>query len=50
MLQPLKQWSESNVIEWMAALNLYRYAEVFKSHNITGEDLIDMDEDKLKVS
>lgn len=50
ILQPIERWTVNNVIEWMAALNLYRYAEVFKTHDIKGEDLMALDEEKLKVS
>lgn len=49
-LKPVQQWSVNNVIEWMAAVNLYRYAEVFKMHDIKGQDLQALDEDKLMVS
>ncbi|ELT95404.1 hypothetical protein CAPTEDRAFT_179314 [Capitella teleta] len=45
---PVHAWSETNVIEWMAAVNLYRYAEVFKMHHINGQVLQSLDEDKLK--
>lgn len=48
-LQPLSQWTSSNVVEWMAALNLYRYAELFKSKDIKGADLITLDREKLMV-
>lgn len=33
----------------MAALNLYRYADVFKSKDIKGSDLLNLDRDKLVV-
>ena len=39
-----------NVIDWMAALHLYRYAELFRENKVTGRDLQTMDEDKLRVS
>jgi phosphoinositide-3-kinase regulatory subunit len=44
---PLSQWTSSNVVEWMAALNLYRYAELFKSKDVKGSDLISLDREKL---
>ena len=34
----------------MAALNLYRYADVFKSKDIKGSDLMNLDREKLMVS
>jgi len=48
-LQPVQQWTVTNVLEWMASTNLYRYVELFKLHNITGEDLVSLSDDKLKV-
>lgn len=50
LFQPLEDWSTQNVIDWMAALNLYRYAELFRDKKITGRDLIHMNEDSLLVS
>nr|CAD7432568.1 unnamed protein product [Timema monikensis] len=44
---PISEWSSANVVEWMAALNLYRYADVFKSKDVKGSDLIHLDRDKL---
>lgn len=44
---PLEQWSVANVSDWLAALNLYRYAELFREQNIAGTDLKSMDEKKL---
>jgi len=38
------------VVEWMSALNLYRYADVFKSKDIKGSDLLHLDREKLMVS
>nr|CAD7401919.1 unnamed protein product [Timema cristinae] len=46
-LAPISEWSSANVVEWMAALNLYRYADVFKSKDVKGSDLIHLDRDKL---
>lgn len=48
--QPLSEWTSANVVEWMAALNLYRYADVFKCKDIKGSDLVNLDKDKLLVS
>ncbi|CAK9831062.1 Phosphatidylinositol 3-kinase regulatory subunit alpha [Anthophora retusa] len=45
--KPVNEWSSLNVVEWMAALNLYRYADVFKSKDIKGSDLPYLDRDKL---
>ena len=49
LLQPISQWTSTNVVEWMAALNLYRYAELFRSKDIKGVDLLSLDKDKLMV-
>ena len=43
------EWTVANVIEWMPALNLYRYVEVFKKKQVDGKELITLDEEKLKV-
>ncbi len=48
-MQPISQWSSTHVVEWMAALNLYRYAELFRSKDIKGVDLLSLDKDKLAV-
>ncbi|KOC68223.1 Phosphatidylinositol 3-kinase regulatory subunit alpha [Habropoda laboriosa] len=45
--KPVDEWSSLNVVEWMAALNLYRYADVFKSKDVKGSDLPYLDRDKL---
>lgn len=43
----VSQWSAANVVEWMAAVNLYRYAEIFKSKDIKGTELLSLDKEKL---
>jgi len=48
--QPLEQWTTRNVAEWMAALNLYQYAHVFQRHNVDGQALLTLSQDKLQVS
>ncbi|XP_011154878.1 phosphatidylinositol 3-kinase regulatory subunit alpha isoform X3 [Harpegnathos saltator] len=45
--KPVSEWTSLNVVEWMSALNLYRYADVFKSKDIKGSDLLHLDRDKL---
>nr|XP_023018059.1 phosphatidylinositol 3-kinase regulatory subunit alpha-like isoform X1 [Leptinotarsa decemlineata] len=45
--KPISEWTSSNVIEWMAALNLYTYCDVFRCKDIKGADLINLDRDKL---
>ncbi|CAG9855406.1 unnamed protein product [Phyllotreta striolata] len=45
--KPISEWTCSNVIEWMAALNLYTYSDVFRCKDIKGSDLINLDRDKL---
>ena len=49
-VQPISQWTSTQVVEWMAALNLYRYAELFRSKDIKGVDLLSLDKDKLAVN
>ncbi|XP_029649998.1 phosphatidylinositol 3-kinase regulatory subunit alpha isoform X1 [Octopus sinensis] len=43
----LEKWTVTNVSDWMAALNLYRYAELFRDKNINGMELKNIDEEKL---
>lgn len=43
----ITEWSSANVLEWMAANNLYTYADVFKAKDIKGCDLANLDRDKL---
>ncbi|XP_072751264.1 uncharacterized protein Pi3k21b [Anoplolepis gracilipes] len=45
--KPVSEWTSLNVVEWMSALNLYRYADVFKSKDIKGSDLLHLDREKL---
>lgn len=45
---PVETWTVGNVIDWMAAVHLYRYAEVFRENKTTGRDLLAMDENKLR--
>ena len=47
--QPIESWTCENVVEWMACVRLYRYAQIFKDEQINGKDIKDMDPDKLKV-
>ncbi|KAG0729017.1 Phosphatidylinositol 3-kinase regulatory subunit alpha [Chionoecetes opilio] len=47
VLQPISQWSSSNVVDWMATLNLAPYTEIFKAKDIKGMDLLTLDRDKL---
>lgn len=49
-VQPISEWTVGNVLEWMAAVNLYRYVELFRDKQITGRDLLAMDESMLMVS
>ena len=37
-------------MEWMAVVNLYRYAMIFHKHEIAGPALIQLDVRKLAVS
>lgn len=50
LLQPISEWTVANVVEWMAAANLYRYVDLFRDRQVTGKDLLAMDENKLMVS
>ncbi|XP_022250520.1 uncharacterized protein LOC106466724 isoform X2 [Limulus polyphemus] len=43
----ITEWSTANVVEWMAALNFYQYAELFRLKNMKGSDLFLLDKEKL---
>ncbi|XP_034251731.1 phosphatidylinositol 3-kinase regulatory subunit alpha isoform X3 [Thrips palmi] len=43
----ISEWTSANVVEWMAALNMYNYVDVFKSKDVKGADLLHLDKDKL---
>ncbi|XP_060515807.1 phosphatidylinositol 3-kinase regulatory subunit alpha isoform X2 [Cylas formicarius] len=45
--KPVSEWSSSNVVEWIAAVNLYPYSDVFRCKDIKGSDLIHLDREKL---
>ena len=47
--QPVCNWSITNVLEWMAASNLYCYLHTFSVNNIDGKSLTNLDDDQLKV-
>lgn len=45
--KPISEWSSTHVGEWMAALNLYTYTDLFICKDIKGTDLMHLDKDKL---
>ncbi|XP_076102045.1 phosphatidylinositol 3-kinase regulatory subunit alpha-like isoform X1 [Mytilus galloprovincialis] len=44
---PIENWTCENVVEWMACVRLYRYAQMFKDNQINGKDIKNMDPEKL---
>jgi hypothetical protein len=40
---PVDNWTINLVKEWLAVVNLHRYAEVFATYNITGSKLLSLD-------
>ncbi|XP_055921983.1 phosphatidylinositol 3-kinase regulatory subunit alpha isoform X2 [Eupeodes corollae] len=44
---PFIQWTNTNVLEWMTAVNLYPLVEIFKANNVMGCDLPNLDDEKL---
>lgn len=46
-LYPIENWNASMVKQWLAVVNLHRYAEVFSKYNITGSKLIMLNSDHL---
>ncbi|XP_050314474.1 phosphatidylinositol 3-kinase regulatory subunit alpha isoform X1 [Anthonomus grandis grandis] len=45
--KPITEWTTSNVLEWMAAQNLYLYSDMFRYKDIKGVDLVNLDREKL---
>ncbi|CAH1393870.1 unnamed protein product [Nezara viridula] len=45
--KPLSQWSPTNVIDLLTSLNLFRYINIFKSRNVKGTDLANIDKETL---
>lgn len=45
--KPLSQWSTSNVVDLLTSLNLFRYINIFKSRNVKGTDLANIDKETL---
>ncbi|KAK3915040.1 Phosphatidylinositol 3-kinase regulatory subunit alpha, partial [Frankliniella fusca] len=43
----ISEWTAANVVEWMAALNMYNYVDIFKSKDVKGSDLLHLDKEKL---
>lgn len=50
MFQPISEWTSAQVLEWMAATNLYLCSEIFRYKDIKGSDLVHLDKEKLIVS
>ncbi|KAI4730105.1 Pkinase-domain-containing protein [Aureobasidium sp. EXF-10728] len=48
MSDTVKNWDEQRVGEWLISINCGQYVDIFKSNNITGENLMDMDPATLK--
>ena len=46
-LYPIENWNANLVKQWLAVVNLHRYAEVFSKYNITGSKLIMLNSDHL---
>ncbi|XP_035787766.1 uncharacterized protein LOC118464465 isoform X2 [Anopheles albimanus] len=44
----INEWTTENVLEWLAAVNMYDHVEVFKTKAIKGCDLPNLDRDKLE--
>lgn len=50
VFQPISEWTSAQVLEWMAATNLYLCSEIFRYKDIKGSDLVHLDKEKLIVS
>lgn len=45
----VQEWSVQQVSHWLMSLNLEQYVSEFSAQNITGEQLLQLDGNKLKV-
>lgn len=45
----IHEWSVQQVSHWLMSLNLDQYVSEFSAQNITGEQLLQLDGNKLKV-
>ncbi|QIW97769.1 hypothetical protein AMS68_003287 [Peltaster fructicola] len=43
-----QEWDEARVSDWLKDINCAQYIELFRRNNITGENLMDMDQNMLK--
>ncbi|XP_022087779.1 phosphatidylinositol 3-kinase regulatory subunit alpha-like isoform X2 [Acanthaster planci] len=44
---PVSKWSIEDVLNWMAVTHLYRYADLFRKHQIDGQQLININQESL---
>ena len=44
----VQDWDEARVCEWLKSINCSQYVEIFRKNNITGENLLEMDQATLK--
>jgi mitogen-activated protein kinase kinase kinase len=47
-LDAVQDWDESRVCDWLASINCGQYVDIFRKNNITGENLLEMDQALLK--
>ncbi|KAF1820894.1 Pkinase-domain-containing protein [Dissoconium aciculare CBS 342.82] len=47
-LDAVQDWDESRVCDWLASINCGQYVDIFRKNNITGENLLEMDQAILK--
>ena len=47
VIYPIENWNSDLVKQWLAVVNLHRYAEVFSKYNITGSKLIHLNSEQL---
>ncbi|KAF7197186.1 Serine/threonine-protein kinase STE11 [Pseudocercospora fuligena] len=46
--ESILDWDESRVGDWLKSINCAQYVEIFRKNNITGENLMDLDQATLK--
>lgn len=46
--ESILDWDESRVGDWLKSINCAQYVDIFRKNNITGENLLDLDQATLK--
>ena len=47
-LLPIEKWKVDHVIEWLIKIDMAKYENIFREHEITGDSLLELTDDFLK--